>query len=231
MRDRANAGRASVSLIIPILLLGLMASLSPSTIVVFLFLLSTTRPRTNALGFLVGWAVSLTVVFTASYAVGASRTVRSTDGKISVEILSVVVGVALIGVGAVQWRRRHLVRQRPSRESLVTRSLSRLTPVSAAGVGVLKQPWAITAAAALVVVDHSGGLLKVAIAFVVFMAVSTASVGLIYLYYARQPGQAEAKLTTLRGRLADAAPTTIALVAMVVGAIVAVDGAISLVRR
>jgi hypothetical protein len=219
-----------VGLIIPILLLGLMASLSPSTIVVFLFLLSTTRARVNAMGFLVGWALSLTIVFAASYAVGASRPARSQDGRTSVEILAVIAGSALIAVGVRQWRRRHLPRERPSGENLVMRHLGRLTPVSAAGVGVLKQPWAITAAAALVVVDHNSGLVKVAIAFVLFMAVSTASVGLIFLYYARQPGEAEAQLAALRVRLADAGPSLIGLVVIAAGTIVALDGAISLLR-
>ena len=41
--------------IYPLLLLGLMASLSPVTIVVFILLLRTKRARVNAFGFLVGW--------------------------------------------------------------------------------------------------------------------------------------------------------------------------------
>jgi len=65
---------------------------------------------------------------------------------------------------------------------------------------------------------------------VVFMAVSTASVGLIFLYYARQPGEAEAQLAALRVRLADAGPSLIALVVIAAGTIVALDGAISLLR-
>ena len=64
-----------------------------------------------------------------------------------------------------------------------------LSPVGAAVVGVLKQPWAITTAAALVVVhDHKAGLV-VAIAFVVFTIASTATVALMFLYYARHPGR------------------------------------------
>src|SRR3954470_6643761 len=230
-RERAPfAGRASVSLIIPIFVLGLMASLSPTTIVVFLLLLSTTRARVNALAFLIGWAVSLTIVFVASYALGSSRPLRSGGGRTSVEVLAVVVGAALIAVGIRQWRKRHTARQSASGDNRFMRHLGRVTPWSAAGVGVLKQPWAITAAAALVVVDHGTGLVKVAIAFLLFMAVSTASVGLIFLYYARQPGQAEAQLAALRVRLADAGPSILAVIAMAVGAIVAIDGALSLAR-
>ena len=45
-----------MSLVIPIVLLGLLASVSPSTIVVFILLLATTRARVNAAAFLIGGA-------------------------------------------------------------------------------------------------------------------------------------------------------------------------------
>ena len=61
-----------MGLILPIVFLGLMASLSPATIVVFVLVLGTARARVNAVGFLFGWGFSLTVVFAASYALAAS---------------------------------------------------------------------------------------------------------------------------------------------------------------
>lgn len=58
-----------MSLLVTIVLLGLLASVSPATIVVFLLLLATTRAKINAAAFLIGWSVSLVIVFSASYAV------------------------------------------------------------------------------------------------------------------------------------------------------------------
>ena len=52
-----------MGLILPIVFLGLMASLSPATIVVFVLVLGTARASVNALGFLIGWGLSLTLVF------------------------------------------------------------------------------------------------------------------------------------------------------------------------
>jgi Sap, sulfolipid-1-addressing protein len=95
-------------------------------------------------------------------------------------------------------------------------------------VGVLKQPWAITAAAALVVLDHHTRFVTVAIAFLLFTAVSTASVALIYVYYARRPGQAQARLEELRAHLTRAGPTIFAAIAIVGGVVVALDGVIGL---
>jgi len=218
-----------MGLIVPVFVLGLMASLSPSTIVVFILLLGTTRARVNALGFLVGWALSLTVVFAASYLVGASNPVKRGGGHTGVQVLQVVAGLALIVVGTRLWRRRREARPSATGSSRRLPNLSRLNPWTAAAIGVLKQPWAITAAAALVVLDHHTGLVKVAIAFAVFTAVSTASVALIFLYYARQPGEAEAHLAALRVRVTQAGPAVFAVVAVLVGTLVAVDGVVSLV--
>ena len=61
-----------MGLILPVVFLGLMASLSPATIVVFVLVLGTARARVNAVGFLFGWGLSLTVVFATSYALALS---------------------------------------------------------------------------------------------------------------------------------------------------------------
>jgi hypothetical protein len=106
--------------------------------------------------------------------------------------------------------------------------LQGLTPVGAVVVGILKQPWAITVAAALVVVHHDTTGLLVAIAFALFTVVSTATVGMIFLYYARHPGDAQAKLAALRDRVVAAGPALSALVGMLVGGFLMIDGLTSL---
>lgn len=217
-----------MGLIVPVLVLGLLASLSPSTIVVFILLLGTARARVNALGFLVGWSVSLTFVFAASYLVGASHPLEGVGGRTSVQVAQVLVGLGLLGVGLRQWWRRASALAAPPPRSSATPSLGRLNPWGAAVVGVLKQPWAITAAAALVVLDHHTGLPAVVIAFVLFTAASTASVALLFLYYARQPGEAEARLAALRVRLTEAGPALFAGVAVLAGIFLAVDGLLRL---
>jgi Na+/melibiose symporter-like transporter len=222
-----------VGLILPILLLGLMASLSPATIVVFVLVLGTTRARVNAVWFLFGWGLSLTVVFAASYAVAASGSTERGGGRTSVAVLETLLGFALLCFGVQRWRRRlipALVTTDPSRSG--TRRLAgrmdNLTPLGAATVGILKQPWAITSAAALVVVRDNVSLLVVAIAFAVFTVASTATVALMFLYYARYPGEAQTQLTALRDRVVAAGPRVWAVVSMLVGGLLLVDGLLAL---
>ena len=94
-----------MGLIIPLVFLGLMASLSPATIVVFVLVLGTARARVNAVGFLFGWGLSLTLVFLGSYALADSGATQSDDGRTSVAVLQVLVGSAMLVFAVRVWRR------------------------------------------------------------------------------------------------------------------------------
>ena len=219
-----------MGLILPVVFLGLMASLSPATIVVFVLVLGTTRARVNAVGFLFGWGLSVTVVFAASYALALSGETQDGGGRHTVAVIELLLGAALVVVGARVWRRGPAAATGSSdwgTQRLVGH-MEGLTPLGAAVVGVLKQPWAITAAASLVVVHNQETGLAVAIAFVLFAVVSTATVGLMFLYYARDPGEAQARLAALRDRVVAAGPAMGALAGMLVGGFLIIDGVIGL---
>jgi hypothetical protein len=78
-------------------------------------------------------------------------------------------------------------------------------------------------------VRHHSAFLIVVIAFFAFTLLSTATIGLIFLYFARRPGQAEAHLSDLRDRLVDAGPAIFTVVSLVVGIYLIIDGAIGIV--
>jgi len=220
-----------LGLILPIVFLGLMASLSPATIVVFVLVLGTARARVNAVGFLFGWGFSLTVVFAASYAVAASGAADRGGGRTSVAVLEILLGTALMVFGIRMWRRGPAAVPTGTSGWGTQRLMGRmdsLTPFGAAVVGVLKQPWAITTAAALVVVHKNDSVLVVAIAFALFTIASTATVGLMYLYYARYPGEAQAQLTALRDRVVAAGPAVGAVAGTLVGGFLIATAVLSL---
>jgi hypothetical protein len=220
-----------LGLILPIVFLGLMASLSPATIVVFVLVLGTARARVNAVGFLLGWGFSLTVVFAASYLVAESGATDRGEGRTSLAVLELMLGVALVVFG-VRLSRRPSVAPAPGSSGWGTERLmgrmDTLTPIGAAIVGVLKQPWAITTAAALVVVHRNDSVLVVAIAFALFTVASTATIGLMFLYYARYPGEAQVRLTALRDRVLAAGPAVGAVVSLLVGAFLIVNALLDL---
>ncbi len=221
---------SALGLILPIVFLGLMASLSPATIVVFVLVLGTARARVNAVGFLLGWGFSLTVVFAASYAVAVSGAAARGGGRTSVAVVEILLGAALIVFAVRMWRRSPTAPTSSpgwGRQRLVGR-MDGLTPLGAAVVGVLKQPWAITTAAALVVVHKNDSLVVVLIAFALFTIASTATVGMMFLYYARYPGRAQARLTALRDQVVAAWPAVGAAISVLVGGFLVVDALVRL---
>ena len=218
-----------MGLIITVLLLGLLASISPSTIVVFILLLATTRARANAAAFLIGWSVSLVIVFAASYALGGASVSLHRSGRIAVDIIEMLLGIALLTLATRQWRNRNIPRTGSGITKKLTEHLNQLTPWQAAVIGVLEQPWTLTAALALVLIRHHSAAIIAFVAFLVFTVVSTATVGLIFLYFARSPGEAEAHLSALRDRVVQAGPTIFAAVAFLVGVYIMIDGILGLI--
>lgn len=220
-----------MSLVVAIVLLGLLASVSPSTIVVFILLLSTTRARVNATAFFIGWGISLVIVFAVTYAVGGDRAVRQGTGSTVAAVLEILLGIALGLLAARQWRRRNEPGTGSGVSKKLTARMKKLSPWEAATVGILKQPWTLTAAAAVVLVRHHSAFVIAVVSFLAFTLLSTATVGLIFLYFARRPGEAEAHLSALRDRLAQAGPAIFAIVCVAVGAFLIADGAIGIAGR
>ena len=213
-----------MSLVISVAVLGLLASVSPSTIIVFILLLATTRAAVNAVAFMIGWGVSLTIVFAVSYAVGGARATQHGNGSTTVKAVEILLGAVLVFAAARQWRRRN----QPRTPSRVTRKFSahlkELHPWEAAVAGVFEQPWTLTAAAAVVLVRHHSAFLIVVFAFLVFALLSTATVGLIFLYFARRPGEANAHLSELKERLSHAGPAIFAIASAAVGVFLIFNG-------
>ena len=218
-----------MSVVITIALLGLLASVSPSTIIVFILLLDTTRARVNAAAFLIGWSISLVIVFTASYAVGGADTLQYGSGDMAVKAVEILLGAALAVAAARQWRHRDRPRTGSGLTTKFTAHLKQLHPWEAATVGVFEQPWTLTVAAAVLLVRHHAALRIVVAAFLVFSLLSTATIGLIFLYFARRPGQAEVRLSDLKDRLVKAGPAVFAIVSLMVGVYLIVDGVIGIV--
>lgn len=221
-----------MSLILPLVLLGLMASLSPATIVVFVLVLGTARARVNAAAFLLGWGLSLTLVFAGSYALSASDASETAGGRAATAVLEILLGIVLLVLAARVWRRGETASSSTVMSSWgagrLMDHMQGLTPTGAVVVGVLKQPWAITTAAALVVVHNHTTRLQVLVAFALFTVASTATVGLMFLYYARNPTEAKIRLAALRDQVVAAGPAMGALTGMLVGGFLTIHGLRSL---
>jgi len=93
---------------------------------------------------------------------------------------------------------------------------------------VLEESWTLTAAAALVVLHNKIGPLTTGIAFLLFAALSVATVAVIFAYYAMHPDTADATLAELGARLRQAGPMLVVVISSVASVFLLVDGVINL---
>ena len=109
--------------------------------------------------------------------------------------------------------------------------LASLRPWQAAILGVLEQPWTLTALAAVVVVSHRAGPLAVVLAFVLFSTLSTAAVIVIFVYSSVRSDVAETRLDDIKGRLVRMGPIATAVLSALVGAALIAVGVFGLVTN
>ncbi len=102
---------------------------------------------------MIGWSVSLVIVFAVSYAVGGARATQHGSGSTAVEVIEILLGIALAFAAARQWRRRNQPRTPSGVTKKFSAHLKELHPWEAATVGVLEQPWTLTAAAAVILAE------------------------------------------------------------------------------
>lgn len=213
-----------------IVLLGLTANLEPGTLVVFVMLLGTERPRRNALAFLGGWFVSLAVVFGISYALlhGQPPISGSTE-ELLVQLGEVGVGLLLGWAAVHEWRRRN---QAPdSRPPRTARWLEHLGPRTAFFAAMWEQPWTVTMAAAMVVVRAHLSAPEAVVAFVAFACASTALVATVWAVFRRDPERAEHLLTSAEQRVRSKGPRAFAVIAAVASVAFLGDGLHGLLGR
>jgi len=182
--------------VIDLILLGLGIALQPFRLSAFILILSTKGGTRNGLGFIVGWLACLVLVIAAVVLITGGRPARvHTLPADVVQIARLALGVTLIVIGAMQWRRRG---GRPrSLEVLLTR-LDTMSPWTAAVLAAIVQPWTLVAAAAITVAQArlSGAAGYVALAS--FCLLSASSFVVLELYCVRTPAAAGTQLAALR---------------------------------
>src|ERR1700722_3245570 len=103
-----------MGLVSPIVLLGLLASLSPATIVVFILLLATTRAKVNVAAFLIGWSVLAGRRLQRQLCGRRTHGAQHGGGRIAVEVFEILLGIGLIFAAKRQWQTRNQsIRGRP----------------------------------------------------------------------------------------------------------------------
>jgi threonine/homoserine/homoserine lactone efflux protein len=161
-----------------VLPLAVGVALSPIPIIAVVLMLATPRGRPNGISFLLGWVVGLAVVGTIVLLVSGGAGAND-DGAPApwVGIVKVVLGVVLLGLSVVQWRRRPRTGDAELPAWMTT--IDTFTPVKAASLGlglsaVNPKNLLITIGAAAAIAQTGTGAGGATVALAVFVVLGTA---------------------------------------------------------
>lgn len=171
---------AAIGAVLP---LGVGVALSPVPIIAVVLMLATPRGRLNGPAFLAGWIVGLAVAGTVVLLVSAGAGAAGPQEPATwVEIVKIVLGVALLALAAVQWRRRPRDGETAELPGWMT-TIDTFGPGKAAGLGVLlsaanPKNLLLTVGAAAAIAQTGVGAGGQAVALAVFVVLGTLGPGL-----------------------------------------------------
>jgi hypothetical protein len=209
----------------------LLASISPTSLLVMAVWLGSANPRRMALFYVTG-----AVIMTVTMAVVVLLVIRLTGLNLQRHHdprygLRLGLGViALASAAFVFYRRLHKPRAEPKQgKGFIQRLISRPSPWAAFVSGVLLfAPSATFIAAVQVIATSNADVAEVAVAVVVVVAITSLIVWLPLLGYLAAPEATERRLAQLNGWLRTHGKTLVVYALAVGGAVLIVDGALGL---
>jgi Sap, sulfolipid-1-addressing protein len=196
-----------------LILIALGIALQPFRLSAFILILSAEGGTKKGLGFILGWLVSLVLVVAVVVLITGGKPVRfRTVPSTAVLIIKLALGIALIVIAAVQWRRRN----RPRRTPAWLARLDTMSPWAAAVIAAIMQPWTLVAAAAVTTAQAKLSSLGDYLALASFCLLATSSFIVLELYAVFAPA-ASTQLAALRNWLDMHGNEVIVIVCLVLG--------------
>jgi hypothetical protein len=200
--------------VLDLVLIGLVATLEPIPIIVFILLLSVRRGTMKGLAFILGWLMSLVAVIAAVLLLtGGTPPEPKTAPSTTALAIKLALGVVLIGIGFRQTRRAGRPRKPPT---WMTR-LDGLSGWTVAGLGAFLQPWAMVAAGAATVAQLHVSSIESYALLVGFCLLSTSSILAMELFAALSPEAAQQRLDGLRNWIDTHRDQAIVVLSLILG--------------
>jgi threonine/homoserine/homoserine lactone efflux protein len=206
--------------VLELVILGLVITLSPLTLVAFILLLAAEGGIWKGLAFILGWMACLVAVIAAVVlTTGGDPPRPHTAPSTAVLVVKALLGILLIWIGIRRRRRRGLPRKPPTWMGW----LDRMSPWAAVGFGAFMQPWSLVAIGAATVVQAKLSTVGDWLALVVFCLLATSSFLVMELYAVLSPEAAAARLGRIRTWIDGHMDQAIILVSLGLGGLLLVD--------
>lgn len=207
-------------MVLDLVIIGLVITLSPLTLVAFILLLAAKGGIWKGLAFILGWMACLVAVIAAVVlATGGDPPRQHTAPSTAVLVVKALLGILLIWIGIRRRRRRGLPRKPPTWMGW----LDRMSPWAAVGFGAFMQPWSLVAIGAATVVQAKLSTVGDWLALVTFCLLATSSFLVMELYAVLSPEAAAARLGRIRTWIDGHMDQAIILVSLALGGLLLAD--------
>jgi hypothetical protein len=209
------------------LLLALTITLEPLPIIGFIVVLSTDRGPRNGAAFIAGWLACFLVVIGATLALTGGKPVQTNSAP---DTIGLIV-TALIGAGllVLAWRRYRHPSTAPPAEPAWMKKLDRMGPATAAGLGVLLQPWPLIAAGAVDVSHADLSSTASVLSLIGFCLIGTASLLIMESYSLAKPASSREALARLRAWIEGHRDRLLTGIAFAIGTYLLIKGIVGLI--
>lgn len=212
-----------------VLPLAVGVALSPVPIIAVVLLLGTPSARTNALAFILGWLVGLSLVGVIALLISDGADASDADGPATwVSVVKLVLGVLLLGLAVRQWRARPRGDADPSLPKWMD-TIDSFTPKRSAAMALAlsalnPKNLVLTVAAAAAIAQTGGSTGEQAVALAVFVLVGTLGAGAPVAIYFFMGDQAARILDELKTWMSHNNAAIMATICLVIGTKLIGDG-------
>ncbi|MFD8642685.1 GAP family protein [Streptomyces zaomyceticus] len=201
-------------MVLDLIVIGTAISLGPLHNSAFILLLSSRRGIRQGLAFLLSWLANLVAVIACvALLTGGQPPARHTVPSTAAVVAKLVIGLALVLYGAHRRRRP----PRPHGPPKWAARIDDATPVAAAALAWLLQPWALVGAGAATAIDADLSTLGAWLALTGYCLLATLSLIVMEMYAVWAPEAANARLNALRSWLERHQEQLIVTLALLVG--------------
>lgn len=201
-------------MVLNLVVIGTAISLGPLHNSAFILLLSSRRGVRQGLAFLLSWLANLiTVIAVVVLLTGGQPPARHSVPSTAAISAKLAIGVALMLYSAYRHRRP----PRPHSPPRWTAWTDDATPVTAAGLAWLLQPWALVGAGAATVIEANLSTLTDWLALTGYCLLATLSLIVMEMYVIRAPAVANARLDALRSWLERHQEQLVVTLSLVIG--------------
>ncbi|MFH9725470.1 GAP family protein [Streptomyces sp. NPDC017254] len=201
-------------MVLDLIVIGTAISLGPLHNSAFILLLSSRRGIRQGLAFLLSWLANLVAVIACvALLTGGQPPARHSVPSTAAIVAKLVIGVALVLYGAHRRRRP----PRPHGPPKWAARIDEASPVTAAALAWLLQPWALVGAGAATAIDADLSTVGAWLALTGYCLLATLSLVVMEMYAVWAPEASTARLNALRSWLEHHQEQLIVTLALLVG--------------